>query len=117
MDPESILAYENFEKAAPNGAQLIAQPGFGKSHPDYGHFRHWLNVGELIAVGVNNHAFSEQVALDYWGDVLPATFDGARDFITFVRTTYNTPESFVDLEKLVNRWRAREARNHHGGSC
>jgi hypothetical protein len=109
MDPASITAYENFEKVAANAAQLVAQQGFGKTHPDYAHFRHWLNVCELIAVGVNKDAFSERVALDYWGDVLPTTFNDAKPFITFVRETYKTPESFVDLETLVKRWTEREA--------
>ena len=41
---------------------------------EYKDARTFLNICELIAVGVNKGAFSESVSKAYWGDVLPNAY-------------------------------------------
>jgi hypothetical protein len=111
MDQTIIGAYERFEELAPHIAALIKKPGFGKTHPVYKDLRRWLNICELIAVGINQDAFSERISLDYWGDVLPDTHRDAKEFIEFIRQESGTSESFLELEKLIRKrkWKPRPA--------
>jgi len=60
-----IDLYNKFKKLAPitsSGRLVIDQ--------DHEDVRAWLNICELIAVGVNYDAFSESVSQAYWGDVI-----------------------------------------------
>jgi hypothetical protein len=111
MDQAIIGAYEKFEELAPRSGALIKQPNFSKTHQDYKDLRRWLNICELIAVGINQDAFSERISLDYWGDVLPGTYRDAKEFIEFIRQKEGTSESFYELEKLIGKrkWRPRPA--------
>jgi hypothetical protein len=115
MDQEIIKAYERFEQLAPRSAALTKQQGFGKTNADYKALRRWLNICELIAVGINKGAFSERISLDYWGKVLPDASRDAKDFIIFVRQNDKAPETFCELEKLVRRrkWRPRPSVKAH----
>jgi hypothetical protein len=67
MDTNIVEAYEKFRILAPISPQLVEQPGFDHTHNDYKALRRWLNICELIAVGVNKDAFSNRVSKDYCG--------------------------------------------------
>jgi hypothetical protein len=84
MDEAIIKAYEKFEELTSRIAALIEQPGFDQTHQEYKDLRRWLDICELIAVGINQDSFSNRISLDYWGDVLPDTYRNAKEFIDFV---------------------------------
>ena len=58
-------------------------------------------------MGVNLEALSEKISLDYWGDVLPESWDRAALFIKFLRRTpgMGSSHTYTELEKLVRKWR------------
>jgi Domain of unknown function (DUF4760) len=105
MDTNIIDAYEKFLILAPTSPQLVEKPSFDHTHTEYKALRRWLNICELIAVGVNKDAFSNRVSKDYWGDVLLKSYRDAEPFVKFVRQTEGTPETLVDLEKLAKKWK------------
>jgi hypothetical protein len=74
---------------------------------DHDHVRAWLNVCELIAVGVNYDAFSEIVSEAYWGDVIPKTYQTAKGFIDEVRKGDGSSLSYKDLEDLAKKWASK----------
>jgi hypothetical protein len=86
----------------------IPNTPLGKS--EYAKVRAWLNICELIAVGVRKGAFSESVSFDYWGDVIPGNYQTAKELIEKIRTTpgEGSKHTYEDLEKLAERW-ARKA--------
>jgi hypothetical protein len=53
-----------------------AYDNFKNKKTEFEETRAFLNILELIAVGVNQKAFSDRVSYDYWGDVL---MDGWED--------------------------------------
>jgi hypothetical protein len=110
MDEKVIELYREFEQTTPKIREVISQPTFGPQSPEHHVLRKWLNICELIAVGVNKGAFSESVSLDYWGDVLPASFNDAKPYIDHVRGTLGMggPLTFNDLQVLCVRWRKYE---------
>jgi hypothetical protein len=110
MDEKVIEIYQAFERTTPDVRKIISQPTFGPQSSEHFILRKWLNICELIAVGVNKGAFSESVSFDYWGDVLPASFNDAKPYIDHIRNTLGMggPLTFDDLEVLCVRWRKYE---------
>jgi hypothetical protein len=74
--------------------------------------RSFLNVCELIAVGINERVFSERVSYAYWGDVLPWSYQAAEPLIQYVRQRQGegTPSTYRDLEHVAKEWAKRNAR-------
>ena len=94
-----IDLYNKFKKLAPitsSGRLVIDQ--------DHEDVRAWLNICELIAVGVNYDAFSESVSQAYWGDVIPKTYQTAKELIDRVRTGEGSRHTYMDLEELAKKW-------------
>lgn len=106
MDEKVIEAFNKFNEAAPHVTAMISRPTLDPNDPNYIAIRRWLNICELIAVGVNLGAFSERVSIDYWGDVLPDAFRKSRLLINRIRVTpdHGSPRTLLELENLCRRW-------------
>ena len=99
LDKTVIDLYNKFKKLAPitsSGRLVIDQ--------DHEDVRAWLNICEPIAVGVNYDAFSESVSQAYRGDVIPKTYQTAKELIDRVRTGEGSRHTYVDLEELAKKW-------------
>jgi hypothetical protein len=108
MDRTMIDLYNKFKTQAPS-ITSIPHP-FGRK--DYEDVRAFLNICELIAVGVNKGAFSKSVSYAYWGDVIPESYRTAKQLITNIRNTpgEGSRHTYVDLEELAEKWSKKEAR-------
>jgi hypothetical protein len=103
-DRTAIELYDKFKEKAPK-ITTVPDPSDARRR-DYNDIRSWLNICELIAVGVNKGAFSKSISFDYWGDVIPRSYQTAERLIHDIR---NNPEegsqhTCVELEKLATRW-------------
>jgi len=105
MDQTMIDLYNNFRAIAPSIALSPSIPEFSKSK-DYQQVRAFLNICELIAVGINEGAFSERVSLAYWGDVLPYAYKASLPVIEHVRKSSGDSSAltYIDLENICKRW-------------
>jgi Domain of unknown function (DUF4760) len=103
MDEELIELYEKFKRI--NVAALRSVPN-NVDLEDYKDARSFLNICELIAVGVNHGAFSEKVSQAYWGDVLPASYKKMETLINDIRLTpgEGTSQTYLDLQRLCEKW-------------
>ncbi len=106
MDKTVIDLYNKFKANAPLIA-FVPDPSH-LTRRDYNDTRAFLNICELIAVGVNKRAFSKSVSEAYWGDVIPDAYH-ARQLINNIRTTpgEGSRYTYVNLEKLAKRWAKR----------
>jgi hypothetical protein len=107
MDEKMIEQYDVFKReirSVINGAPMYAV----LNSPDYGKIRGFLNICELIAVGVRREAFSDYVSFHYWGDVLRDSFRDAKPLIDHVREQERRPKTYADLEWLCDKWRDRD---------
>jgi Domain of unknown function (DUF4760) len=104
MDKTVIDLYDKFKANAPLIA-FVPDPS-DLTRSDYDNIRAFLNLCELIAVGVNKGAFSKSVSEAYWGDVIPDVYQTAKQLITNIRNTpgEGSRYTYVNLEKLANRW-------------
>ena len=103
MDKEMVLLYERFKLI--NVATLRTGPN-QKQTDQYKDARAFLNICELIAVGISMKAFSDKVSRAYWGDVLPDAFSKMRPLILDIRAEpgFGTRHTYADLEKVTQRW-------------
>jgi hypothetical protein len=124
MDKTLIDYYDDFKAIAPKlksssfpMADFAGPPE--KRTDEYKKVRAFLNVCELIAVGVKQKVLSERVSYFYWGDVLPRTFRDAKNLIDYIRKddSDGSEYTYLDLEKLSEKWRKREARHKAMKSC
>ena len=107
-DERMLALYETFKteiRAVVHGAPMNTVV---KSE-HYGKVRSFLNLCELIAVGVRREAFSDQVSFHYWGDILRDAFRDSKPLIDYVRSERGEggPATYCDLEWLCNKWRDR----------
>lgn len=106
MDERALGYYREFKAISREEFQTWANdPNFAEQ-PRYHDVRAFLNICELIAVGIHEKAFSERVSYAYWGDVLPQTLESARPLIARIRATpgEGTRHTYSDLERLCRNW-------------
>jgi len=107
IDKTVIDLYNKFKADAPLIA-FVPDPS-DLTRSDYEDIRAFLNICELIAVGVNKGAFSKSVSEAYWGDVIPNAYQTAKQLINNIRKTpgEGSRYTYVNLEKLAKRWAKR----------
>lgn len=106
MDEKVVENYKTFRSVSPERFQAWAREENFAQQEKYQDVRTFLNICELIAVGIHEKAFSERVSYAYWGDVLPQCFNSARPLIDRIRLTPNegTRHTYSDLERLCRKW-------------
>ena len=82
IDKTVIDLYDKFKANAPSIA-FVPDPS-DLTRSDYDDIRDFLNICELIAVGVNNGAFSKSVSEAYWGDVISNAYQTAKQLISLL---------------------------------
>jgi hypothetical protein len=107
IDKTVIDLYNKF-KANAQSIAFVPDP-LDLTRSDYEDIRAFLNICELIAVGVNKGAFSKSVSEAYWGDVIPNAYQTAKQLINNIRNTpgEGSRYTYVNLEKLAKRWAKR----------
>jgi len=111
MDDTGIKLYNDFRRIAPGIAAIASMESFVTT-ADHERIRAFLNICELIAVGINERVFSERVSYAYWGDVLPWSYQAAEPLIKYVRQRPGdgTSSTYRDLERVATMWAGRNAR-------
>lgn len=102
-DTSIIDLYNSFKR---NVSSMKSVPNTAARVKEYEDIRSFLNICELIAVGINAGAFSERISFAYWGDVIPQAFRTAQDLIISIRNApgEGTRDTYADLERLAERW-------------
>jgi hypothetical protein len=107
VDDTAIRLYKKFKKEAPS---MTSMPTIPQAWDDYRGFRAFLNICELIAVGIKGGAFSESISYAYWGDVIPESYQTAKQLINCIRNTpgEGSRYTYVELEELAKEWEEKE---------
>jgi hypothetical protein len=103
MDQPMIDAYIAFRTAS---AALANQPDINAfaETPDYHAMRAYLDIHELIAVGIYNGTLDRKVCHRYWGDILTVVFRDARRVIEHAKSQPSGKDTYSNLERLNNNW-------------
>jgi hypothetical protein len=109
MDDTVVELYNDFRRIAPGIVSVASSAASMENFvgtTDHTRVRAFLNVCELIAVGINEHVLSERVCYAYWGDALPWSYQAAEPLIKYIRTKpgEGTPSTYLDLERIAKKW-------------
>jgi Domain of unknown function (DUF4760) len=70
--------------------------------------RKYLNIHELIAVGIKNGMFHDRTCYDFWAGILFRGVDAARPVIDHVRRRPGREATYSELEILYTKWKKLE---------
>jgi hypothetical protein len=68
--------------------------------------RKYLNIHELIAVGIKNGMFDDRTCYDFWSGVLIRCVEAAHPVIQHVQARPGARAIYIELETLYARWKA-----------
>jgi Domain of unknown function (DUF4760) len=108
MDQSMIDAYEAFRQGRTSLSNVSDEQmeEFSKS-PQYRAIRAYLNIHELIAVGIHNGVFDRRVCYDFWCDVLRDACGDVKRVIDHAKAQPGSQFTYSDLERLNKRWGKR----------
>jgi hypothetical protein len=103
MDEKLLLAYDKYRAGVDDLCGRTDFEEFCKTE-NYHHVRSYLNILELMAVGIENGTFDERICHVYWnGFVMDAMSDTAK-LIDFIREEHNADLYFRSFRRLHYRW-------------
>ncbi len=70
--------------------------------------RRYLNIHELIAVGIKNGMFHDRTCYDFWAGILFRGVEAARPVLDHVRGRPGREATCCELETLYTRWKELE---------
>jgi Domain of unknown function (DUF4760) len=117
MDKECLNTYEVFKVEI----EEFKKPRFDFDKyimtDAYKNVRIWLNICELIAVGINRQVFDDRLAFDCWGDLLPWCYKECEPLINWFRAKEGSELSYIDLHTVSDRWREQTVRENYANKA
>jgi hypothetical protein len=107
MDDPLLMRFSNFEsKVAGLNAAMTPTTTMAElsAMPDYPFIRSYLNIHELMAVGVRLKVFDKKVCFHYWSNVLVDQCNAADKVIAVARKAPEHRKQFSELVELKNEW-------------
>jgi hypothetical protein len=103
MDEKMLAAYNTYVASKVQIASYADMREFCKTE-HYDHVRAYLNILELMAVGVHNNAFDERICYGFWQDFIKGSVADCRPLLDYLRTLPSGGFSYGDLIRLEKRW-------------
>jgi hypothetical protein len=103
MDEKMLAAYNTYVKSKAKIPDYANIEDFCETE-DYDHVRAYLNVLELMAVGVHNNTFDQRICYNYWCDFIAAAMTDCRPLLDHLRKLPKGTFSYGDLVRLAQRW-------------
>jgi hypothetical protein len=111
MDPAILLSHEKYLEAIDKLKMVVTEKGemqnsFANTR-EYWAIRNYLNLHELIAVGLLNGVFDEDVCYDFWSGELVLAHTNALPLIKYVQGLKNSQNVYAEMVKVAKRWGPR----------
>lgn len=113
LDSANLAAGEKFTPGLSAVEKLIAK---GESFDEIVKTRHYksveayLNIHELLAVGLRNSVFDENTCFDYWADALLAHYSDAQNMLTLMRKVPGNETVYVQVQRLSEKWQKKKSK-------
>ncbi len=82
----------------------------GKFTEQYRDITTYLNIHELVAMGIKNKVFDRKVCYNFWSDALVSHADKTRKIIEYDVSSEGGAASFLELRNLSEKWKKRNER-------
>jgi hypothetical protein len=116
MDKGMVEAYLNFQKASTAFAKHVekgdpietfVRDGQGNYTMGYVDVTSYLNIHELVAVGIKNKVFDHDVCYAFWSDALVRHTNRTQKLIDHVVEAEGQPAGFIELRNLSTKWKKK----------
>ncbi|HVO94561.1 MAG TPA: DUF4760 domain-containing protein [Terriglobales bacterium] len=110
MDSHLLTAHKNYLKGI---EALEIHLAAGKTLAAFteteacSHIRDYLNVHELLAVGIHQDVLDDNVSFNFWHRELMRACSKTANLIAHIQTQPGNQKTYVDLVALCQRWEAR----------
>jgi hypothetical protein len=107
MDDALLTRYNDFEsKVAVLNAAMAPTTKMSELAvmPDWPYIRSYLNIHELIAVGIRLKVFDEKVCYHYWSAVLVGHYHEAKEIIAVARKEPEDSGAYLEMLRLKGKW-------------
>ncbi|MGX4801653.1 DUF4760 domain-containing protein [Bradyrhizobium guangdongense] len=113
---DSLLAWEAHAATNKPTGDFIKSPD-GKLSDDYRNINTYLNVHELVAVGIKNKVFDHDVCYNFWSDALVRHTERTKAIIEHEVSSEGGAAAYFELRRLsakwgkrLNKWQAKQTR-------
>jgi Domain of unknown function (DUF4760) len=106
MDREMLAAYSGYDAALRNLEKVASIEDFSRT-AEYRSIRTYLDVNELISIGINRGVFDERVCYGFWRTILATACRDAAKVIDYARRQPNGEHTYDQLLLLNARWTCR----------
>ena len=116
MDKTMVDAHTAFQKAlkpmeahACSGKSMesFCKDAEGFYTADYLAITSYLNIHELVAMGIKNKVFDEEVCYNFWSDALVQHANDAHRLIEYESSIKGSEAAFLELRSLKVKWERR----------
>jgi hypothetical protein len=107
MDEKMTEAYDKFHAGLDKMRNAKSVEEFCTAEalrPDYLAIRKYLNVHELVSVGIRKKVLDETVCNAYWADALTNGYRDAKPVLDYVRNRPRNKYTYSDLEQMNSKW-------------
>jgi hypothetical protein len=103
MDKEMLAAYVGYAAALKKLEEATSIEEFSLTS-DYQLIRTYLDVNELISIGINRKVFDQRVCYGFWRTILTTACRDAKKVIDHVRNQPNGAQTYDQLLLVNARW-------------
>jgi Domain of unknown function (DUF4760) len=114
MDRETLQANEKFNKAVKSLKVFLDE---GKSlvkfvdTQEYWDIRGYLNLHELMAVGINKRVLDVDLCYDFWSGELLRAYADTKVLIEHIQAQAGDRFTYCEMIEVAERWKKRDEKN------
>ncbi len=112
MDSHTLAQHKSFKKACEKLSKHLGDnkplEEFCKTD-EYVSIRDYLNLHELMGVGINREVFDDLVCEDFWAGELYRAYRDTKPLIEWIQKQPDEAETYIELIRVATRWQARDS--------
>lgn len=114
MDHETLESHKRYTKALAALASSLGGDGEMKSSfegtDEYWGIRDYLNLHELMAVGILKNVFDDHVCHDFWAGEMRRAYQSAMPLIKYVQARPGQSGTYTEMIKVAEDWEDKRKR-------
>jgi hypothetical protein len=108
LDQHTINAFQSYRRGVDVLKTSVSTKGFAKTSA-YKDIRFYLNIHEVLAVGIRDKIFDSDLAFNYWSGELKRAHKDCEQVIEHAKEV-DWPGTYYELTELHRRWKNKEGR-------
>jgi hypothetical protein len=105
MDPAMLAAYQGYKDGLKAFKAFVSAEEFVAQEPKkYDAIRTYLDVNELICIGINEKVFDQRVCYGFWANILNVAATEGKSIIAHARCPKENIRTYEEVLKVSRRW-------------